>query len=280
MIELILKKKYKISKKFTLKKKWFSSINQPKNHSLIFLSDDTEKNIKKLKHIRNSLILVKKRIKIHKSNIQVITKNPKLEFFKTLKDFYKLELKHEKPKIGNNVEIHKNVYFGKNVIIGDNTIIMPNVVINDNVRIGKNCLIKSSTVIGQKGFQAIVDKNKNLISVFHVGGVKINNFVEIGALNTIACGAIDNTIIDDYTKIDDHVHIAHNIFIGKNNIICAGAIFGGSVMVGNRNFFGLNSTMRTAIKIGNDNFIGQSTNLVKDIKNNNLIYGNPGKIIK
>ena len=31
-----------------------------KNHSLIFLSDDTEKNIKKLKHIRNSLILIKK----------------------------------------------------------------------------------------------------------------------------------------------------------------------------------------------------------------------------
>ena len=65
--------------------------------------------------------------------------------------------------------------------------------------------------------------------------------------------------IDDYTKTDDHVHIAHNIYIGKNNTICAGTIFGGSVPVGNRNFFGLNSTIRTAIKIGNDNFIGQST---------------------
>ena len=280
MISLKLKKKYKINKKFILKKRWFSSINHPKNNTLIFLSDDTNDNISKLKQVKNSIILIKNKIKIDKSNIQILTKDPKLEFFKTLKDFYKLEIKNNKPKIGKNVKIFANVFLGKNVVIKDNTTIMSNVVINDNVRIGKNCLIKSSTVIGQKGFQTIFDKNKNLISVFHVGGVKINNFVEIGALNTIACGAIDNTIIDDYTKTDDHVHVAHNIFIGKNNTICAGTIFGGSVSVGNRNFFGLNSTIRTAIKIGNNNFIGQSTNLVKDIRNNNLIYGNPGKVKK
>jgi UDP-3-O-[3-hydroxymyristoyl] glucosamine N-acyltransferase len=278
MINLKIKDRFNIKKKISLKKRWFSSINYPKNNTLIFLSDENTRNIKKLKLVKNSIILIRKKIKIDKSNTQIITKDPKLEFFKTLKKFYKLNIKYNKPKIGHNVKVHENVFFGKNVVIGDNSVIMPNVVINDNVKIGKNCLIKSSTVIGQKGFQAIYDKSKKLISVFHVGGVSINNFVEIGALNTIACGAIDNTVIDDYTKIDDHVHVAHNIYLGTNNIICAGTIFGGSVSVGNKNFFGLNSTIRTSIKIGNNNIIGQSTNLVKDIGNNNIVYGNPGKI--
>ena len=166
MINLKLKKKYKISKKIILKKRWFSSINYPKNNTLIFLSDDTDDNINKLKRIKNSIILIKKKIKINKSNIQILTKDPKLEFFKTLKSFYKPEIKNNKPKIGKNVKIFDNVFLGKNVVIEDYTTIMSNVVINDNVKIGKNCLIKSSSVIGHKGFQAIFDKDKEQYKYF------------------------------------------------------------------------------------------------------------------
>ena len=72
--------------------------------------------------------------------------------------------------------------------------------------------------------------------------------------------------------------IAHNCIFDENNNICAGVIFGGSVLLGKNNFIGLNSTVRDSIKIENNNLIGQNTNVIKNIKSNLLIYGNPCEI--
>ena len=134
--------------------------------------------------------------------------------------------------------------------------------------------------MGEHGFGFERNEQGNPIRFPHIGNVIIKDNVEIGAFNTVSRGSIDNTFIDEFTKIDDHVHIAHNVYIGKKNIICAGTIFGGSSKIGNSNFIGLNSTIKDGTKIGNKNFIGQSTNVVKSVEDNNLIYGNPGEIIK
>lgn len=271
-----LKIKSKI--KFSLKKKWFSSLNNLSDNTLCYLSDENQENIETINSKKNLILLVKtKNINIHKKIIQVETFDPKFTFFEILKKFYILDIDNIKPKIGKNTVISKHVSIGKNVVIGDNTLILPNTVINDNVHIGNNCTIKSGSVIGQKGFQAIKNKDKNLVEIFHVGKVIIKDFVDIGALNTIARGTIDNTYIDSYNKFDDHVHVAHNGYFGKNNIICAKVTFGGSVKIGENNFFGLNSIVRNFISIGNNNLIGQGSNVVKDVQDDKVIYGNPAK---
>ena len=270
--------KLKLKIKFSLKKKWFSSLNNLSDNTLCYLSDVNQGNIRIINNKKNLILLIKKKnIKIHKRIIQVETFDPKLTFFEILKNFYILDIKNIKPKIGKNTIISKNVIVGKNVVIGNNTVVLSNVVINDNVHIGNNCIIKSGSVIGQKGFQAIRDKNNNLVEIFHVGKVIIKDFVDIGALNTIARGTIDSTYIDSYNKFDDHIHVAHNGYFGKNNIICAAVTFGGSVRIGENNFFGLNSTIRNFLSIGNNNFIGQGSNVVKDIHNDKMVYGNPAK---
>jgi UDP-3-O-[3-hydroxymyristoyl] glucosamine N-acyltransferase len=271
-----LKIRSKIS--FSLDKKWFSSLDNLSNNTLCFVSDINSKNISKINKKKKLVLLIKKKnLKINKNIVQIETYDPKLIFFEILKKLHKPIILNNKPIIGKNTKILNNVNLGKNVIIGNNTIIMPNVVINDDVQIGNNCIIKSGSIIGQKGFQAIKDKNKNLITIFHVGKVVIKDFVDIGALNTIARGTIDATFIDSYNKFDDHVHVAHNDHFGKNNKICAATIFGGSVKIGMNNFFGLNSTIRDTISIGNNNYIGQNSNVVKDIHNDQLVYGNPAK---
>ena len=271
-----LKIKSKIN--FSLKKKWFSSLNNLSDNTLCYLSDENLRNINKINSKKNLILLVKKRNKkIDKKIIQVETFDPKFVFFETLKNFYTFDIKNKKPQIGKSTIISENVYIGKNVVIGNNTLVLPNTVINDNVKIGNNCVIKSGSIIGQKGFQAIKNKNKNLVEIFHVGKVVIKDFVNIGALNTIARGTLDSTYIDSYNKFDDHVHVAHNGYFGKNNTICAAVIFGGSVKIGENNFFGLNSTVKNFISIGNNNFIGQGSNVVKNIQNDKLVYGNPAK---
>ena len=63
----------------------------------------------------------------------------------------------------------------------------------------------------------------------------------------------------------------------KQNTICAGVIFEGSVTLGKNNFIGLNVTIKNKIKIGNNNLIGAGSNVVKNIRNEKIIYGNPAK---
>ena len=113
------------------------------------------------------------------------------------------------------------------------------------------------------------------MSINHIGMVKIGNNVEIGALNTIAQGTLDSTIIKSNNKLDDHVHVAHNCIINENNELTAGVTIGGSVKIGKNNFFGLNATIKNGITIGSNNFIGISSSIIKSISNNYLAYGNP-----
>ena len=274
----IIEKYLKHKIKFKMNTKIFSSIDSLKSNSIFFSQNIDEDLLGKINNLKNGiLILPKKNNKIKNKIIQIESKKPKLFFFNLVRNLKLKNIKNEKPLIGKNTIIHKNVYMGINVTIGKNCKIFPGAVIGDNVKIGNGCYIKSNSVIGQKGFSIIKDSKGNLLEVQHFGGVKINDFVEIGAHNTIAQGTIDNTVISSYNKFDDHVHIAHNCKISKNNIFCAGVVLGGSVKIGSNNFFGLNCTIRNKIYIGNNNIIGQAANVVKNIKNNLTVFGNPAK---
>ena len=274
----IVEKYLKHKIKFKLTTKIFSSIESLKSNSIFFCQGIDENLLRKVNNLKNGiLILPKKNIKIKKKIIQIENKRPKLFFFNLVRNLKLKKIKNEKPSIGKNTIIHKNVCIGVNVTIGKNCKIFPGVVIGDNVSIGNDCYIKSNSVIGQKGFGILKDTKGNLLEVQHLGGVKISDFVEIGAHNTIAQGTIDNTVISSYNKFDDHIHIAHNCQVNKNNIFCAGVVLGGSVKIGSNNFFGLNCTIRNKIYIGSNNFIGQAANVVKNIKNNLTVFGNPAK---
>ena len=274
IIEKIIKQKVN----FILNKKFFCSFNSLKNNSIFFCSDINKDQKNKINKIQNRILITNNKVlNLKKDIIQVIKPNPKLFFFELLNKAYEINEKKVRPKIGNKTKIYENVYLGNNVSIGDNSTIYPGVIISDNVKIGNNCVIKSNSVIGQRGFGVIYNKKNRLIEIPHFGSVVIKNFVEIGALNTIAQGTIDDTFIDSFNKFDDQVHIAHNCFIKKQNTICAGVIFGGSIKLGQNNFIGLNVTIKNKIKIGNNNLIGSGSNIVKNITNKKIVYGNPAK---
>ena len=75
-----------------------------------------------------------------------------------------------------------------------------NVVIGRNVKIGRNCLIKSCSVIGEEGFGIEKDEQGNNLRLPHIGSVVIGDHVEVGALNTVASGIIDPTVIEDFVE--------------------------------------------------------------------------------
>ena len=83
----------------------------------------------------------------------------------------------------------------------------------------------STNILGQ------IDSYQKIESL---GSVFIGDNVEIGACVTIDSGSVQNTIIGDGTKIDNLVHIAHNVKIGKNCLICGQVGIAGSTSIGDR----------------------------------------------
>lgn len=133
--------------------------------------------------------------------------------------------------LGEGVIIAAGVYIGEGSVIGDNTRIDANVVIYHHCTVGKNCAIASGTVIGADGFGYAESAGKWL-KIPQVGGVVIEDDVEIGANTTIDRGAIDDTVIGQGTKIDNLVQIGHNCRIGAHTVIAGCVGIAGSALIG------------------------------------------------
>ena len=156
--------------------------------------------------------------------------------------------------------------------------IHPTAVIS-NAKIGKNVIIGAGTVIGGEGFGYMPDEDGSLVQFPHIGGIIIEDDVEIGANVCIDRGALGDTIIGRGTKIDNLVHVAHNVKIGKNcQIICLVGI-GGSVEIGDNSFVGISACIRNQIKIGKNATIGMGAVVIKDVPDNATVIGNPARPI-
>lgn len=157
--------------------------------------------------------------------------------------------------IGSNVTIEKNVVIMSgvrimpNVHIKEGTIIYPNVTIYPYVQIGKNCRVHSNTTIGSDGF------GYNFVNgahqkIWHIGGVRIEDDVEIGSNTCIDNGCFIETFIGSGTKIDNQVQISHNARIGKNCILCGKSGVAGSCELEDYVVFAAGSGAAPGARIG------------------------------
>lgn len=130
------------------------------------------------------------------------------------------------------------------------------------------------------GFGFVRDEFGTLHRMPHFGCVSIGDDVEIGRNTCIDTGVFGETIIGDGTKIDNLVHIAHNVSIGKNCLIVAGAIIGGSVTIGDNCFIGIGAMIRDGVIIGDDVTIGMGAVVINDVADGLTVVGNPAKILE
>ncbi len=223
---------------------------------------------------------------------QLITENPQLAFAKALELFYSRP--HE-PKgimegaivspsasIGKDVSIYPNAFISDDVVIGDrtviypgvfigkgskigeDTVIYPNVTIYDKVTIGSRVRIHSGTVIGSDGFGYIFNQGIHY-KIPQVGGVIVENDVEIGAGVTIDRATTGNTVIGEGTKIDNLVQIAHNVRIGKHCIIIAQVGIAGSCEIGNYVTIAGQAGISDHVRIGDGCIVAGKAGIMSDI---------------
>lgn len=223
------------------------------------------------------------------SSSHIISENPRLDFAKLLAAFFQPK---KEPSIAPTARLGKNVklggevivgeysVIGDNVSIGDGTEIRHHVVIADNVTIGRNCLIKSNTVIGEEGFGFERDEDQVPVRLPHLGRVVIGDNVEIGALNTVLRGTLENTTIEDNVKTDDHVHVAHNVYIEKNTMVTACAEISGSAKIGANSWLGPNCSIMNGISLGENVLVGLGAVVTKSVESNAVVAGNPARRLR
>jgi UDP-3-O-[3-hydroxymyristoyl] glucosamine N-acyltransferase LpxD len=135
------------------------------------------------------------------------------------------------------------------------------------VKIGLNC------IIGGIGFGYERDEDGTLFHIPHHGWVYIENEVEIGNCVCIDRGVVGATIIGEGTKIDNLVHVAHGAKIGKNCLIVAGSVIGGSSEIGDGCFIGINASIKNKVKIGNNVTVGMGAVITKDVPDGVTVIG-------
>jgi acetyltransferase-like isoleucine patch superfamily enzyme len=181
------------------------------------------------------------------------------------------------PELHASVKLAPGAVIENGVVIGEGTVIGPNAVVRSGTRIGRFCEIKSGAVIGDSGFGFERDPKNRPLRMIHLGGVRIGDYVEVGALTTVVQGALEDTVLEDYVKINDHVHIAHNCHIGEATIIGGGAYLSGSIHVGRNCWIAPNCSIRQKLTIGEEAIVGIGAVVVHDVAAGSMVYGNPAK---
>lgn len=177
-------------------------------------------------------------------------------------------------EIGDGTYIGPGCYVGANSRIGSDSRLDANVVVYHDCRIGSNCIIQANTTIGAVGFgYSFIDGRHRLIP--HIGGVIIEDFVEIGANSCVDRAKFGNTIIGAGTKIDNLVQIAHNVVVGKCCLIVAQVAIAGSSEVGNGVVMAGQAGIKDHIKIGDGVIIGAQAGVMTDISPGRHILGSP-----
>lgn len=198
------------------------------------------------------------------------------EFLYLMTDFYS---KYDFESIvGKNCNIDKTAVIERGVIIGDNVTIGALTVIKHGTTIEDDVIIGSNSTIGSEGFQLITGEGMAPMHVIHAGGCYISKNVYIGD-NTCICNSLfeGHTFIGENVKIDNLVHIAHNLYVGKNAVITAHVILCGSSIVEEGAWLAPNVSVINKVIIGKYSKVGLGSVVTKDVPPYAIVYGNPAR---
>lgn len=92
----------------------------------------------------------------------------------------------------------------------------------------------------------------------------INSFAKVGSNCVFYSGAI----------VEHHCLVGNNVYFGPNTSIAA------DITIGDNTYIGIGAVIIPHVTVGKNVTIGAGTVVIKDIPDNAVVVGNPGKIIK
>lgn len=176
--------------------------------------------------------------------------------------------------VGADTVVLQNVVILDGSTIGSRTTIFPNVVLYENTIVGDRCIIHAGAVLGAYGFGYESDATGHTLNVQY-GCVVLEDSVEIGANAAIDRGTFGVTRIGAGTKIDNLVQIAHNVQVGKHNILCAQTAIAGSATTGGFVVMGGQVGIKDHLDIPDNVQLAAQAGVMGQLEPNQVYVGTP-----
>ena len=183
--------------------------------------------------------------------------------------------------LDRGAEVHPSAAIGvgavirAGAVIGPDCRVEPNVVIYGGSRLGARVVVGAGAVIGRPGFGWAASPAGEIVRVPQLGGVVIEDDVEIGALATIDAGTLRPTLICRGAKLDAQVHVGHNGIVGAGAIIAAQCGFAGSVEIGAGSLIGGQAGVADHVRVGAGAKIAAKSGVIGDVEAGATVAGYP-----
>jgi len=179
-------------------------------------------------------------------------------------------------RVGRRTRIGALAFLGAGAGVGDDVLLYPRVVIRDGVQVGNRVVIHPGAVIGADGFGYAFDGTAHR-KIPQVGGVRIEDDVEIGANSTVDRGTLGDTVIRRGSKVDNLVQVGHNCDIGEDVILVAQVGISGSCRIGRRAVLAGQVGIADHVTVGDGAILTAQSGVPSDVPAGEVWGGTPSR---
>ena len=178
-------------------------------------------------------------------------------------------------EIGPRCRISPGAVIGDGVVLGPDCRIGPHASIS-HALVGARVYVYPGARIGQEGF-GFTSTDRGFLTVPHLGGVILEDDVEVGANATIDRGSLRDTVIGTGTRLDNLVQVAHNVRIGRHCAIAAQVGISGSAEIGDFVVIGGQAGVADHMRIGSKTQVGAQSGVMSVIDAGAVVVGSPAR---
>jgi UDP-3-O-[3-hydroxymyristoyl] glucosamine N-acyltransferase len=165
---------------------------------------------------------------------------------------------------------------GAGARIGDECVLYPHVVVREGVRLGRRVILHAGAVIGADGFGYVFDGSRHR-KIPQLGGVSIEDDVEVGANTTVDRGGFGDTVIGQGTKVDNLVQIGHNVEVGEHSVLVAQVGVAGSCRIGRGVMLAGQVGIADPVTVGDGAVVAAQSGVHADIQPGEKVLGSPAR---
>jgi UDP-3-O-[3-hydroxymyristoyl] glucosamine N-acyltransferase len=176
--------------------------------------------------------------------------------------------------IGPHTRVGALCFVGRRAVVGEDVRLHPHVVVREDVRIGNRVIVHPGAVLGADGFGYAFDGAAHR-KIPQVGGLRIEDDVEIGANTAIDRATLGETVVRRGTKIDNLVQIGHNVRVGRHCLLVSQVGIAGSTVLGDYVVVAGQSGFAGHLTIGDRVQVAAKSAVLDDVEAGQKVMGVP-----
>ena len=184
---------------------------------------------------------------------------------------------HASASVHADAEVSPSAAIGERVVIGPGTRVGPGAVIYADCTIGANCCIGPGAVIGWVGLAYHQDIDGRRAFFPHLGGVRIGDWVDIGAHSCVCRGMLSDTTVGHSVKVGSLVYLSHGTTVGDHAWVSASAAVAGHASIGANAVLGIGAVVIDNVALEPGVIVGGGGVVTRAAKAGEKLVGAPAR---